>query len=224
VVAKKIYSSDDYSLPNLPLLDVEEERELLKQVAEAKEERNKEEQGKISIGALARNKLILSNQALVRRIAYKYINKGVEYSDLVAEGIVGLIIGIDKFDVTKGFRLSTYVVWWIKKAIREIVQQQQEEEIYSDDEDLEDSRYQSLVSESLVQQEIQCIVDGMNKCCSIREIEVLDLYYGIGRSSSLTLREVGKKLGCSRQAATKIRDNAIRKLKKMFHVEKGAVA
>lgn len=56
----------------------------------------------------AKNQLILSNLRLVVNIAKGYINKGLSFIDLISEGNLGLIYAIEKFDITKGFRFSTY--------------------------------------------------------------------------------------------------------------------
>ncbi len=65
----------------------------------------------------SKEKLILSNLRLVVNVAKKYTNKGLSLIDLISEGNFGLIHAIKKFDVDKGFRFSTYAVWWIKQAI-----------------------------------------------------------------------------------------------------------
>lgn len=69
----------------------------------------------------AKNQLILSNLRLVVNIAKGYINKGLSFIDLISEGNLGLIYAIEKFDITKGFRFSTYAVWWIKQSISKAV-------------------------------------------------------------------------------------------------------
>ena len=58
----------------------------------------------------SKNQLILSNLRLVVNIAKGYINKGLSFIDLISEGNLGLIYAIEKFDITKGFRFSTYAV------------------------------------------------------------------------------------------------------------------
>lgn len=73
---------------------------------------------KINKGDLvARNRMIESNLRLVVKIAKSYFGKGLEYSDLVEEGNLGLMHAIEKFDVSLGFRFSTYATLWIKQAI-----------------------------------------------------------------------------------------------------------
>lgn len=69
----------------------------------------------------AKNKLILCNLRLVISVAKNYMNKGMTLIDLISEGNFGLIRAIDKFDINKGFRFSTYAVWWIKQSITKAV-------------------------------------------------------------------------------------------------------
>lgn len=82
----------------------------------------KEEELKLLIAAKngceeSKEKLILSNLRLVVNVAKKYTRKGLGLIDLISEGNFGLIHAIKKFDVEKGFRFSTYAVWWIKQSI-----------------------------------------------------------------------------------------------------------
>ncbi|MBC2856626.1 MAG: RNA polymerase sigma factor RpoD/SigA [Cetobacterium sp.] len=72
-------------------------------------------------GFESKNKLILSNLRLVVNIAKGYTNKGLSFIDLISEGNFGLIHAIEKFDVERGYRFSTYAVWWIKQSISKAV-------------------------------------------------------------------------------------------------------
>ena len=65
----------------------------------------------------AKEMVIMSNLRLVAKIALHYCKSGVYYLDLIQEGTIGLITAIDKFDVSKGYKFSTYATWWIKKEI-----------------------------------------------------------------------------------------------------------
>ena len=92
---------------NYKVLNKEEELELLLRAKQDDEE--------------AKDKLILSNLRLVVNIAKNYVNKGLGFIDLISEGNFGLIHAIEKFDPSKGFRFSTYAVWWIKQSITKAI-------------------------------------------------------------------------------------------------------
>jgi len=65
----------------------------------------------------AKNQLIECNLRLVVNLAKKYTNRGLSFLDLIQEGNLGLMKGVDKFDYRRGFKLSTYVTWWIRQSV-----------------------------------------------------------------------------------------------------------
>ncbi len=69
----------------------------------------------------AAHQLVTSHLRLVAKIAMKYKGYGLPMSDLVSEGNIGLMRAVKKFDPERGFRLSTYAMWWIKASITEYV-------------------------------------------------------------------------------------------------------
>jgi RNA polymerase sigma-32 factor len=69
----------------------------------------------------AAHKLVTSHLRLVAKIAMGYRGYGLPVSELIAEGNIGLMQGVKKFDPDRGFRLATYAMWWIKAAIQEYI-------------------------------------------------------------------------------------------------------
>lgn len=65
----------------------------------------------------AKDTLINCNLKLVVSIAKHYVNRGMDFLDLIQEGNLGLMKAVDKFDYTLGFKFSTYATWWIRQAI-----------------------------------------------------------------------------------------------------------
>ncbi|MCI6152391.1 sigma-70 family RNA polymerase sigma factor [Fusobacterium perfoetens] len=95
-----IYLND---IKKYKILSKEEEEELLLKIKKGDLE--------------AKNQLIVSNLRLVVSIAKNYMNKKMSFIDLISEGNFGLIHAVEKFDMNKGYRFSTYAVWWIKQSI-----------------------------------------------------------------------------------------------------------
>lgn len=97
-------------IKDLPVLSKEEEKDLVERAKEG--DRN------------ARRRLINCNLKLVVNIAKHYTHLSLSLMDLIAEGNIGLMRSIDKFDTSRGFRFSTYAAWWIRQAItRSIIDQ-----------------------------------------------------------------------------------------------------
>lgn len=96
------------SIRKFPILEQDEEYQLATKYKETKDE-------KIAY------KLITSHLRLVVKVVSKYRGYGLPVGEMISEGNIGLLYAVDKFDPNKGFRFSTYALWWIKASVQKYI-------------------------------------------------------------------------------------------------------
>ena len=228
----------------------------------------------------ARERLILGNLRLVVSIAREYAGRGPDLMDLIAEGNLGLLHAVDKFDPGRGVRFGTYATWWIRRAIRRAVnssartiripaymvetvahakqtqvalrgrlgreptmaevaeqlklsgtsalflQRALAAETTSLYENLTDAAQpgmslaavlaapdseqpERVVFDKMEMQALRDLLDAIDQ----REARILSLRFGLAEDGPRTLREVGRRVGLSRERVRQIEKRALEKLK-----------
>lgn len=177
----------------------------------------------------ARNILIERNLRLVAHVAKKYTSSNVEQDDLISIGTIGLIKGINSFDVDKGSRLSTYVSRCIdneilmhlrstKKlgaeiALNEPIGKDKDDNVVTLEEVLEaDVRGVDEIID--LKMKIKKLYEKIKTVLKDREKMIIELRFGLNGAKPKTQNEIAKMIGISRSYVSRIETKAISKLAK----------
>lgn len=199
--------------------------EQLEQAPNLSIELSEQLKAEVEEGVAARRTLIQANGRLVISIAKKYTGSGQSLIDLCQEGVLGLIKAIDKFDMEKGGRLSTYARFWIRQKVSQSAARERHEQkalsldepLYDDNITLADvlegdsaQNLEDTVDFTLLKNEISYALANL---LTSEERRILELRYGLCGEAPLTLSDIAGHLDqphkrirqIERQAMTKLR-------------------
>ena len=177
----------------------------------------------------ARNKLVSANLKFVANVAKQYQGRGLSYGDLIAEGNLGLIKALDKFDGNKGYKIISYSVWWIRQTIMEAlakrnssadedlpcdyekqtpIEDDTESDINYENEELLDYDFER-VTETERTEAINFLMDYLNQ----RERNIITKYYGLDGNKPKTLEEIGVEYGLTKERIRQIKNLSFKKMR-----------
>ncbi|MBR4374123.1 MAG: RNA polymerase sigma factor RpoD/SigA [Treponema sp.] len=248
----------------IPLLTPEQEQELVKKA--------------VAGSKVAKNKLVEANLRFVVKIAKEYMNRGIEFEDLINEGNAGLMQAINHFDANAGVKFISYAVWWIRQSImkalyehgheirlpmnraNELVNIEKAKKLVADKPEniqveeisamlgmnkdvvknlmdvsremksldspisngdatsdsigdmISDTRYKNPETEAIENSLKEDVEEALSKL-SPKEAKILRLRFGFGGEDSMSLKEVGDKIGLTKERIRQIEKHAISTIK-----------
>ncbi len=177
----------------------------------------------------ARNILIERNLRLVAHVAKKYSSSNVEQDDLISIGSIGLIKGINSFDMDKSFKLATYVAKCIENEILMYLRSNKKramdvylnEPIGKDKDDNEvtlqevlENNDRNVEEEVDLKFKIKNLYEKMKNILKEREKVIIELRFGLNGDKPRTQKEIAKMMNISRSYVSRIESKAIWKLSK----------
>lgn len=177
----------------------------------------------------ARNILIERNLRLVAHVAKKYSSSNIDQDDLISIGSIGLIKGINSFDMDKSFKLATYIAKCIENEILMYLRSNKKrasdvylnEPIGKDKDDNEVTLQEVLKNnERNVEDEVDLkfkvkrLYEKMKKILKDREKIIIELRFGLNGQKPKTQKEIAKMMNISRSYVSRIESKAIGKLAK----------
>lgn len=179
----------------------------------------------------ARNILIERNLRLVAHVTKKYTTTNIDQDDLISIGTIGLIKGINSFDISKNIRLATYVARCIENEILMFLRSSKKtkSEVYLNEpigKDKDDNEVtlmevletddKSIEDEIDLKMKVKKLYTKMKEILKDREKTILELRFGLDGRKPKTQNEIASMMGISRSYVSRIETKAISKLSKEF--------
>ena len=176
----------------------------------------------------ARDKLISSNLKFVASVAKQYQGRGLSYADLIAEGNIGLMKALDKFDGERGYKIISYSVWWIKQTILEALEKRNtsdsedlpndyEKPLVTDDDDYKtemgDDNFLNDGLETNKEMEQTEAINLLMEYLNQRERNIITKYYGLDGNKPKTLEEIGMEYGLTKERIRQIKNTSFKKMR-----------
>ena len=176
-------------------------------------------------GLEVRNEIVRANLRLVVSIAKKYADRWISFDELVSEGNLPLMRAVELFDVSKGFRFSTYATWAVRNHLRRYISDRQKlkSRFVGGDEFIattpDDDSPSPQTGESRVLR-LRAVVAKFFERLSDRERAIVELRYGLSdHAEPLTLSEIGRQLGISKERVRQLALSAVEKMQGMVAAE-----
>lgn len=166
-----------------------------------------------------KNQIIRANLRLVVSIAKKRVGPTGNFFELVSDGNMSLIRAVEKFDFSRGFKFSTYASWAIMKNYARTIPEEKNrrdrfvtghEEMFEVAADHRSDEYERESDHRRNQETVQGMLGRLNE----RERQILVRRFGLGGTSELTLEQLGKELGITKERVRQIESRAQEKLRK----------
>ena len=175
----------------------------------------------------ARKTLILANIAFALKYSRDFSGYKIDAADLSQIAMIGLIEAIDKFDVTKGFRVITYAKWWIRKEIEDAAFKARKDRactfssMKNDDPNFDEETFLASLSDDIeTQVEEECLNREKTECLKkalaqlpAKELEIISRHYGLTYKEPQSFNEIGKSYGLSKARIHQLEKSAFGTLK-----------
>ena len=167
-----------------------------------------------------KNQIIKANLRLVVSIAKKHVNSGSDFFELISEGNMALIRAVEKFDYARGNKFSTYASWAIMNRFARAIPEEhtRRDRFVTGHEAMFEGAADTRSDEHEIEfaaRRVRETVNGMLGKLDARERRVLESRYGLGGAAELTLEQLGRELGITKERVRQIESRAQEKLRKI---------